>query len=110
MVKDQVINFNVNDTSTGFISPSQSRTDSNGVASTVFTSGSTSSEDAVIISAEVASNPSIRDTVNMTVGSRPFDISIGTGNTLEEPDTETYLKRFAVFVSDSAGDPLVECR
>ena len=106
LVKDQVINFNVNDTSTGFISPSQSRTDSNGVASTVFTSGSTSSEDAVIISAEVASNPSIRDTVNMTVGSRPFDISIGTGNTLEEPDTETYLKRFAVFVSDSAGRPV----
>ena len=106
LVKEQVVNFNVNDTSTGSISPSQSRTDSNGVASTVFTSGSTSSEDAVIISAEVASNPTIRDTVNMTVGSRPFDISIGTGNSIEEPDTETYLKRFAVFVSDSAGRPV----
>ena len=106
LVKDQIVNFNVNDTSTGFISPSQSKTDSNGVASTIFTSGSTSSEDSVIITAEIASNTSIRDTVEMTVGNRPFDISIGTGNTIEEPDSETYLKKFAVFVSDSAGRPV----
>ena len=106
LVKNQIVNFNVNDVSTGFISPSQARTDSNGVASTVFTSGSTSSEDMVMITAEVASNANIRDMVQMTVGNRPFDISIGTGNSIEEPDTETYLKRFAVFVSDSAGRPV----
>ncbi|CAD5279673.1 Invasin [Alteromonas sp. 38] len=106
LVKNTVVNFNVDDVSTGSISPSQSTTDSSGIASTVFTSGAPSSEDAVIIRAEVASDESISDLVYMTVGDRAFDISIGTGNSLEEPDSTTYLKRFAVFVSDSAGRPV----
>ena len=106
LVKNTVVNFNVDDVSTGSISPSQSTTDSSGIASTVFTSGAPSSEDAVIIRAEVASDESISDLVYMTVGDRAFDISIGTGNSLEEPDSTTYLKRFAVFVSDSVGRPV----
>lgn len=106
LVKNTVVNFNVDDVSTGSISPSQSTTDSSGIASTVFTSGAPSSEDAVIIRAEVASDESISDLVYMTVGDRAFDISIGTGNEIEEPDSTTYLKRFAVFVSDSVGRPV----
>ncbi|WP_339351053.1 Ig-like domain-containing protein [uncultured Alteromonas sp.] len=106
LVKNTVVNFNVDDVSTGSISPSQSTTDSSGIASTVFTSGAPSSEDAVIIRASVASDETITDEVYMTVGDRAFDISIGTGNEIEEPDTTTYLKRFAVFVSDSAGQPV----
>ncbi|RUP81872.1 invasin [Alteromonas sp. KS69] len=106
LVKNTVVNFNVDDVSTGSISPSQSTTDSSGIASTVFTSGAPSSEDAVIIRASVASDETITDEVYMTVGDRAFDISIGTGNEIEEPDPTTYLKRFAVFVSDSAGQPV----
>ena len=106
LVKNTVVNFNVDDVSTGSISPSQSTTDSSGIASTVFTSGAPSSEDAVIIRASVASDETITDEVYMTVGDRAFDISIGTGNEIEEPDSTTYLKRFAVFVSDSAGQPV----
>ena len=106
LVKNTVVNFNVDDVSTGSISPSQSTTDSSGIASTVFTSGAPSSEDAVIVRASVASDETITDEVYMTVGDRAFDISIGTGNEIEEPDSTTYLKRFAVFVSDSAGQPV----
>ena len=106
LVKNTVVNFNVDDISTGFISPSQATTDSNGVASTVYTSGAPTSEDAVKITAEVANNPTISDTVYMSVGNRAFDISIGTGNEIESPDSATYLKRFAVFVSDSVGRPV----
>ena len=106
LVKNTVVNFTVDDISTGFISPSQATTDSNGVASTVYTSGAPTSEDAVKITAEVANDPTISDTVYMTVGNRAFDISIGTGNDIESPDSATYLKRFAVFVSDSVGRPV----
>lgn len=106
LVKGTIVNFNVDDVSTGSISPSQATTDSNGVASTVFTSGAPSSEDGVKIVAEVAGGSGISDTVFMTVGDRAFDISIGTGNEIETPDSTSYLKRFAVFVSDSAGRPV----
>ena len=106
LVKNTVVNFNVSDTSTGSISPSQATTDSKGLASTVFTSGAVSSEDSVAIRAEVADNTTVTDTVFLTVGNRAFDISVGTGNVIESPDTSSYLKRFSVFVSDSAGQPV----
>ena len=106
LVKNSVINFSVSDVSTGFVSPSQATTDSKGIATTVFTSGSVSTPDAVVITAFVADDPAIEDDVVLTVGNRAFDISIGTGNELEEPTSTTYLKRFSVFVSDSVGQPV----
>ncbi|MCU7553947.1 Ig-like domain-containing protein [Alteromonas sp. ASW11-19] len=106
LVKNTVVNFNVDDTSTGTISPSQSTTDSNGVASTVFTSGSVTSEDAVVVTAAVSGMSEVSDTVTLTVGNRAFDVSIGTGNVVLSPDNATYLKEFAVFVTDSVGQPV----
>ncbi|GGW76753.1 Ig-like domain-containing protein [Alteromonas halophila] len=106
LVKNAVVTFNVNDTSTGSISPSQSTTDSNGVASTVFTSGAVTSQDAVVITAAISGNPAISDDVLLTVGNRAFDISIGTGNIINSPDNATYMKEFAVFVTDSVGNPI----
>lgn len=106
LVKNSVVNFSVSDVSTGFVSPSQATTDSKGIATTVFTSGSVSTQDAVVISAFVADDPAIDDEVVLTVGARAFDISLGTGNELEEATSTSYLKRFGVFVSDSAGQPV----
>ncbi|AYA64665.1 Ig-like domain-containing protein [Alteromonas sp. RKMC-009] len=107
LVKNRVVSFNVNDTSTGSISPSQATTDSNGIASTVFTSSAVSSEDAVVITATVVDeSPMVTGDVTMTVGNRAFDVSIGTGNVIESPDNTSYLKEFAVFVSDSVGRPI----
>ncbi|WP_414830662.1 Ig-like domain-containing protein [Alteromonas sp. H39] len=106
LVKGAVVSFNVDDTSTGSIAPSQSTTDSNGVASTVFTSGSVTSADAVVITAEINGNSTVSDTVTLTVGNRAFDVSIGTGNVVQKPDNATYLKEFAVFVTDAVGQPV----
>lgn len=105
LVKGAVVSFNVDDTSTGSISPSQATTDGNGIASTVFTSGSVTSEDAVRITAAV-SGTSVQDEVTLTVGQRAFDVSIGTGNIIGVPDDATYLKEFAVFVTDAVGQPI----
>ncbi|WP_420935832.1 beta strand repeat-containing protein [Alteromonas sp. A081] len=106
LVKNSVVNFSVSDVSTGFVSPSQATTDSKGIATTVFTSGSVSSKDDVVVTASVADDSAIFDDVLLTVGARAFDIVIGTGNVIETPNTTSYLKRFAVFVSDSAGRPV----
>ena len=106
LVKDSVVSFNVRDTSRGSIAPSQATTDSNGVASTVFTSGAVTSEDFVVVTAEVADDTAVTDNVVLTVGDRPFDISLGTGNLIQSPDESTYLKEFAVFVTDSVGRPV----
>lgn len=106
LVKNAVVTFNVDDTSTGSIAPSQSTTDSNGVASTVFTSGAVTSQDAVVITAAISGSPAISDSVVLTVGNRAFDVSLGTGNLINSPDNATYMKEFAVFVSDSVGRPV----
>ena len=106
LVKGAVVSFNVDDTSTGSISPSQATTDSNGVASTIFTSGSVTSEDAVVITAAINGMPAVSDTVTLTVGNRAFDVSIGTGNIIISPDNATYMKEFSVFVTDSVGQPV----
>ena len=106
LVKNSVINFTVSDVSTGFVSPSQATTDSKGIATTVFTSGSVSTLESVAITAFFADDQAIADQVTLTVGARAFDISLGTGNEIEEPTSTSYLKRFGVFVSDSAGQPV----
>ncbi|MBU2976697.1 Ig-like domain-containing protein [Alteromonas sp. C1M14] len=106
LVKDKVVSFTVDDTSTGTISPSQSTTNSSGIASTVFTSAAVTSEDAVVITASVLDDTAVTDSVTLTVGNRAFDVSIGTGNEISKPDTTTYLKEFAVFVTDAVGQPI----
>jgi hypothetical protein len=106
LVKGAIVSFNVDDVSTGSISPSQATTGSNGIATTVFTSGSVTSEDAVVITAQISDDVGVSDSVYLTVGNRAFDISIGTGNLIESPDDTTYLKEFAIFVTDSVGQPI----
>ncbi|TDF42451.1 invasin [Alteromonadaceae bacterium M269] len=106
LVTGQTVNFSVDDVSGGSITPNTSVTDSNGIASTVYTSSSVSSEDAVIIRAEVANTPAVNEMVTLTVGNRAFDIVLGTGRDIQLPDPSSYLKQFAVFVSDSAGRPV----
>lgn len=107
LVKGARVAFNVNDVSNGSISPSESTTNSNGVASSVFTSGSVSSKDKVVITATILDiADTVEGTVNLTVGARAFDISVGTGNLIQSPDNASYLKEFSVFVSDSVGRPV----
>jgi hypothetical protein len=52
----------------------------------------------------VQSNPAINDFVDITVAKRELFISIGTGNTIFEPNSAQYRKEFIVQVSDSQGN------
>lgn len=104
LVKDKVVNFSLeSDASGGSISPNSATTDSNGIASTVYTSNAVSGNNGVQIRAE---SDGVSDFTLLTVGDRAFDISLGTGSIIEIPDSSTYMKEFAIFVTDSSGRPV----
>lgn len=104
LVKGKTVNFRlVTDASGGSISPNTAITDSNGIASSVYTSNAVSGDNGVTVSAE---SDSVVATTDLTVGDRAFDISLGTGSIIEIPDASTYLKEFAVFVTDASGRPV----
>ncbi len=104
LVKDKEVTFRLtSDSSGGSISPNSAITDSNGIASTVYTSNGVSGDSGVTIE---ATSDGVTESTDLTVGDRAFDISLGTGNTIEIPDTSTYMKEFAVIVTDSSGRPI----
>ncbi|MGS2720631.1 Ig-like domain-containing protein [Paraglaciecola aestuariivivens] len=105
LVKGKTVNFNADDVSGGEISPASAVTDSNGLASTVYTSRNLTSENAIKITA-TETESGVNAVTHLTVADRAQFISIGTGNTIESPDPATYLKRFTVFVTDANSNPV----
>ncbi|GLR70153.1 Ig-like domain-containing protein [Agaribacter marinus] len=104
LVKGSIVDFTiVADSTGGSISPNTATTDSNGIASTVYTSNAVSSENGILIR---AFSGNAQGETALTVGDRAFDISLGTGNLIQSPDDASYLKEFAVFVTDAAGRPV----
>ncbi|MBL4942043.1 MAG: Ig-like domain-containing protein [Colwellia sp.] len=106
LVKGKTIKFELTDTSGGSIFPATAVTDSSGSASTVYTSLSTSAQDAVTIATTVVETPAVTDTVTLTVAERGLFISLGTGNKVEELGTDSYVKEYAVFVTDANSNPI----
>ncbi len=103
-VKGKVVIFELNDVTGGSISVGGQSTDSAGKAETVYTAGQTvSASGGVQIRAFVQDTPAVEGTVALTVAQQEVDISIGTGNQIEEPNTADYLKQFSVRVTDSQG-------
>ena len=84
LVKGKTIDFSLAGTSSGSILPASAVTDSNGTASTVYTSSTVSAQDGIAITATVKETPSISDTVTLTVADRNVFITLGTGNELIE--------------------------
>jgi len=105
LVKGKTVKFELTDISGGSIFPATAVTDSSGSASTVYTSLSTSAQDAVSIATTVVDND-VTDTVTLTVAKRGLFISLGTGNKLEELGTESYVKEYSVFVTDANSNPV----
>mgnify|MGYP002700357961 CR=1 FL=1 len=106
LVKNKTVEFVLNDTNGGAIFPASAVTDSNGSASTVYTSASTSPNDGVAIIATVRDMPSATDTVTLTVADREVFIALGTGNSIENVDETTYNKKYSVFVTDIDSNPI----
>ncbi len=105
LVKDKIIDFSLEDTTNGVISPAFAITNSNGAASTEYTSNTVSAKDGVVITATVREDSSKTATVALTVADRELFISLGTGNEIIEFDSESYNKKYSIFVTDVDSTP-----
>ncbi len=105
LVKNQLVNFVLNDVTGGSLSAAQATTNSQGRAQTVYSATSTtSSQDGVRIDATVQGFPAVTNFELMTVAQRELFISIGTGNEIFEPNTAQYRKEWIVQVTDAQGN------
>ncbi len=105
LVKNQVVDFTLNDVTGGSLSVAQAITDSQGRAQTFYTaSTTTSAADGVVVTATVQGFPAVTDTVNLTVAARELFLSIGTGNEVFEPNSAQYYIEYAIQVTDAAGN------
>jgi hypothetical protein len=107
LVKNKTVTFTLADNTGGSLSVGSAITDSQGRAQTVYTAGSgTSAQNGVQITASVvqSSPPVTPDAVSLTVAQQSLFISLGTGNTIEEPNPAQYRLPFAVQVTDANGN------
>lgn len=105
LVKNTVVRFDLQDVTGGQLSVATAVTNSQGRAQTFYTSSSTTSaNNGVVVTATVQSDPTIFKSVALTVAQRELFISIGTGNSIFEPNTAQYRKEFVVQVTDSQGN------
>ena len=106
-VKNQVVRFNLQDSSGGTLSSPTQTTDSQGRAQVTYTASSVASErDSVQITASVEGEPAVTPaTASLTVGGNALRISLGTGNTIFEPSATRYDAPFVAIVTDALGNP-----
>jgi hypothetical protein len=105
LVKGATVSFSLTDSTNGQLSVAQAVTNSQGRAQTFYTASSTtSSVDGVRIDAVVVGAPSVTDAVFLTVGQRELFFSIGTGNTIFEPNSTQYRKEWVIQVTDANGN------
>ncbi|WP_455207290.1 Ig-like domain-containing protein [Kaarinaea lacus] len=110
LVKNQNVVFSiVQDNSGGQISNSTDTTDSQGRASTVYSSTSaTTAKDGVVIQAKIEgadciATPALCDTVRLTVAQNELFVRLGTGNDISNLDIR-YSYPYTVLVTDSGGN------
>ena len=103
LVKNKTIDFKLSDNSGGTIFPASAVTDSNGSASTVYTSNSTSKVNGVTIKGTVRDKPTVTESATLTVSKRSAFIILQTGNTILQQDNNTYNKQYSVQVTDLNG-------
>uniref|UniRef100_A0A486XW08 Invasin domain protein n=1 Tax=Rheinheimera sp. BAL341 TaxID=1708203 RepID=A0A486XW08_9GAMM len=110
-VKNQTVVFALDNAAGGIISTGTAVTNSQGVASTVFTADSTTGTGIeglnLVVNAALQSNNAIFDATDIAVGKRTLFFRFGTGNLITKPSDSTYAKEFSIIVTDSSGNPVV---
>ncbi len=105
-VKNQTIEFRLNDKINGELSKSWSETDSLGRASVTYTASEISSaKNGVIINTYIQEYPEIKDDITLTVGGDALRIVLGHNEKIAK-DSLFYKKTYGVIVTDSAGNPV----
>lgn len=109
-VKNQVVVFSLDNAAGGAISSGLATTNSQGIATTVFTADTTTGAGVdglnLQVQAALQSDNTIANSADIAVGKRTLFFRFGTGNEMEEPTASTYRKEFSIVVTDSSGNPV----
>ncbi|MBY0420385.1 MAG: Ig-like domain-containing protein, partial [Pararheinheimera sp.] len=108
-VKNQTVAFTLVGAPGGQINPSTAVTNSQGLASTVFTADNTTGAGTghnLNVQATLLDQLSISKLVPISVGSRTLFFRFGTGNTIKSPSNTLFAQEFSVLVTDSSGNPV----
>jgi hypothetical protein len=109
LVKGVAVQFSIlADTSGGnLLSPFTAVTGSDGIARAVYVGGAADGiKNGTRIQARIVDLPGTSASTDLTVNKKALSIQFGTGNSLTEVSAAVVQKDFAVFVSDSAGNPV----
>ncbi len=110
-VKNETVVFTLDNAAGGTISNGTAKTNSQGVASTVFTADSSTGSGVngtnLIVKASLARDNTIFDETDLAVGARTLFFRFGTGNVITKPSISTYSKEFSIIVTDSSGNAVV---
>ena len=109
-VKNQKVVFTLDNAAGGVISSGTATTNSQGIATTVFTADANTGAGVdglnLQVQAALENNNAIADAADIAVGKRTLFFRFGTGNEMEEPTASTYRKEFSIIVTDSSGNPV----
>lgn len=105
LVTDTTVNFSLDDASGGSLADGRVTTDTDGVASTTYTAGSTSASQPASITATVSGEPGISQPVSVAIGGQALRIALGTGNKLMTDNPSTYQLPYVAVVTDANGNP-----
>ena len=104
-VQGKTVNFSrLADPSGGNLSTASKLTDASGQATAQYIAGpKTTASNGVVIQATVADAPAVNATASLTVSQSALFIALGTGNTINNIDEQTYKKDWVVYVTDANG-------
>uniref|UniRef100_UPI00307D09BF Ig-like domain-containing protein n=1 Tax=Rheinheimera sp. TaxID=1869214 RepID=UPI00307D09BF len=109
-VKNRTVAFNLNGAPGGQLDPATAVTDSQGLATTVFTAdsltGAATGHNLTVSGVVLDTSPAVSSTVALAVGGRTLFFRFGTGNSIQEPSESVFRQQFSIFVTDSSGNPV----
>jgi hypothetical protein len=110
LVEGAAVDFQItNDPTNGGLQLASANTNAQGIATTTYTAGNTSSgANGVTITATVhGSSPAVTGSAQLTVGGQTVFLSLGTGNTIDTTKgVAIYQITYSVFAVDSSGAAL----
>ncbi|GAA0554013.1 hypothetical protein GCM10009098_22300 [Rheinheimera aquimaris] len=102
-VKGKTVNFTLTGSAGGSLNPASSVTNSQGIASTIYSATSATGANGASVTANVEGKTG---NTSLTVGERTLFFRFGTGNTVEEVSPTLLRKDFSVVVTDASGNPV----
>ncbi|QBL08898.1 hypothetical protein E0Z06_04910 [Rheinheimera sp. D18] len=102
-VKGKTVNFVLTGDAGGLLNPASGITNSQGIASTIYTATAATGANSVHVTAKVEGKSG---STSLSVGQRTLFFRFGTGNTVEVVSPTLFRKEFSVVVTDASGNPV----